>query len=241
MIYKACSECGKEFEVNDSKRNWQRMKLCSDECRKSVERRRANEKYTQIQWPQPKVCIRCNADFLVHEGGNMAQKYCTAECQLCAKAEKKAAEVELRRQAKKCECCGVAFITGKFTAHKQRFCSNECRMKDRHKRQYCDGSNNAKIRNAYKYDFKFVRPKIIERDGNKCVVCNSEERLHVHHLDNSGGSLLVNNDPLNLITMCDLCHNSIHNITLAKIDGKWVLDSKIFKLLGLTGEIQIKQ
>jgi hypothetical protein len=240
MLIKQCAECGKNFEVDDSKRNWQRVKICSDECRKSIERRAKRATYTPIEWPQQKVCIRCSAPFLVHEGGNMAQKYCNAECQLAAKAEKKAAEVEARRKPKRCEECGAAFLANKFAGHKQRHCSEECRWKSRHKHQYATGADKAKVRNGYKYDFRRVKPQVLERDGNKCVICGSSENVHVHHWDSSGGTEQVNNSHDNLATMCGVCHYAIHGITLARIDGKWVLDSKIFSRLGLTGSLPIK-
>lgn len=240
MLTKQCAECGKDFEVDDRRRNWQSRKLCSDACRKAVERRRANAKYTPIEWPQHKVCIRCSAAFLVNEDGNMVQKFCTAECQLAAKAEKKAAEVEARRLPKRCEECGVAFLANKFAGHKQRHCSNACREKSRNRQRYADGTDGAKLRNGYKYDFLRIRPQILARDGGKCVVCGSAENVHVHHWDNSGGTEQVNNDHSNLGTMCGVCHYAIHGVTLARVNGQWVLDSKIFELLGLTGSLPIK-
>jgi hypothetical protein len=240
MITKACNECGKEFEVDDSKRNWQSKKYCSAECQRVVMNRAARMKYKQIEWTQKKVCVRCRADFLIHEGGNMAQKYCTAECQLAAKAEKQAVMVEARRQAKRCEHCGIAFLGNKFAGHKQRYCSDKCRTLSLNKRRYANGTDGSKTRNAYKYDFKHIKPRIMARDNSQCVICGSSENVHVHHWDNSGGTLGVNNADDNLACLCSVCHYAIHGVTLAKINGKWVLDSKIFELLGLTGDIPIK-
>lgn len=241
MITKTCIECCKPFEVDDTKRNWANRRVCSDECRRSIARRAKNEAYKPIEWPQQKVCIRCSAPFLVHEGGNMAQKYCNAECQLAAKGEKKAAEIEARRKPKRCEECGIAFLAGKFTAHKQRYCSNECRSKARNRHQYETGADKAKVRNGYKYDFLRIRPQILERDGGKCVVCGGTDNVHVHHWDNTGGTEQVNNSHDNLGTICGVCHYAIHGVTLARVDGQWVLDSKIFSLLGLSGAIPIRQ
>lgn len=241
MIKINCYECSKEFEVDDSKRNWQSKKYCSAACQRVVMNRSAQLKYKPIEWPQKKICVRCQADFLINQGGNMAQKYCGAECQLVAKEERRSAEVEARRQPKRCEQCGEAFIADKFAGHKQRYCSNECRETSRNKARYADGSDGAKRRNEYKYDFRHIKPRIMARDNSQCVVCGSAENVHVHHWDNSGGRETVNNADNNLACMCDMCHYAIHGVTLAKIDGKWMLDSKIFKLLGLTGDISIKQ
>lgn len=241
MITKQCKECGNGFEVDDTKRNWQRMELCSDACQRVVSNRRSREKYSPIDWPQHKVCIRCSAGFLVNEGGNMAQKYCGPACQLAAKEEKRAEGVKSRLVPKKCGECGVAFIAVKYSAHKQRFCSDECRRKSRNKQQYASGADKAKVRNGYRYDFRRIRPQILERDGHKCIICGGTERLHAHHWDNSGGTEQVNNAQDNLSALCGVCHYAIHGVTVAKVKGKWVVDGKIFSLLGLTGEISIKE
>lgn len=241
MLIKSCVECGKDFEVDDSKRNWQHKKLCSAECQRVVMNRKAKASYTPIEWPQKKVCVRCSADFLVNEGGNMAQKYCTADCQLAAKGEKRSVEVEARREAKKCEHCGQAFLADKFAGNKQKYCSDVCRSTARNRHQYITGADGAKRRNEYRYDFKRIRPQILERDGGKCVVCGGTDNLHAHHWDNSGGTAQVNNAHDNLGTLCGVCHYAIHGVTLAKVNGQWVLDSKIFSRLGLTGSIPIRQ
>lgn len=242
MLTRQCAECGSDFEVDDTRRNWQRVKICSDECKRAIANRAKKAAYTPIEWPQQKVCVRCSAQFLVNEGGNMAQKYCNAECQLAAKGEKKAAEVEARRKPKRCEECGAAFLAGKFTGHKQRYCTDECRSKSRNRQRYAEGSDGSKRRNAYKYDFLRIKPQILARDGGKCVLCGSGDNVHVHHWDNTGGKTeAVNNEFDNLATLCGGCHYAIHGVTLAKVNGKWVLDSKIFELLGLTGAIPIKQ
>lgn len=47
----------------------------------------------------------------------------------------------------------------------------------------------------------------IERDGHKCLLCNSKKRLEAHHLtyDNIG------NEPLtDLATWCHKCHSKHH-------------------------------
>lgn len=235
-----CEECGKEFDVDETKRNWMHKKLCSSECQRLHSNKKSRLKYTPIQWPQKKTCLHCGNEFLVHEGGNIARKYCGDECTLAVKADRALRKSEARRTTKQCPECGKAFMPGKYTAHKQTYCSLECRMKAKRKQQYAIGSDHSKIRNAYKYDFKKIRPQVLERDGNKCVICGSADKLHAHHWDNSGGTEQANNDLSNLATMCDICHYAIHNITLAKIDGEWKLYGKIFELLGIKGELNIK-
>lgn len=54
----------------------------------------------------------------------------------------------------------------------------------------------------------FIAPRVKERDGNKCIVCNSTNRLTAHHT-------VIRKDPLDcyfneLITVCMSCHRKIH-------------------------------
>lgn len=237
---KQCEECGKEFEVDETKRNWMHKKLCSAECQRLHSNKKSRSKYTPIQWPQKKTCLHCGKEFLIHENGNMARKYCGDECQLAVKADRALRKNEALRTAKQCPECGNAFMPGKYTAHKQIYCSLDCRKKAINKAHYKSGMDGAKKRNTYKQIFREVRPQVLERDCNKCVICGSTEKLHAHHWDNSGGTEQANNDLSNLVTMCDVCHYAIHNITLVKIAGEWKLDGKIFELLGLNGVLRIK-
>lgn len=64
-----------------------------------------------------------------------------------------------------------------------------------------------------KRDFGGNWYKVYERDGGKCQVCGSTEKLCVHHKDKSGWSKPreeKNNDMSNLILLCNSCHTKIH-------------------------------
>jgi hypothetical protein len=55
------------------------------------------------------------------------------------------------------------------------------------------------------------RSEVLQRDNNKCVVCNGTTRLCIHHKDGSGrGKPSHNNSLDNLVTLCNSCHNKIH-------------------------------
>jgi len=59
------------------------------------------------------------------------------------------------------------------------------------------------------------KQKVLERDGNKCILCKSITKLHIHHIDGTGGSSRrgyknINNSMENLITVCFNCHRKIH-------------------------------
>ena len=66
-------------------------------------------------------------------------------------------------------------------------------------------------------NFDGMRERILERDGYKCTVCNSEDKLVVHHKDFNGrGKENPNNDEDNLITLCKQCHVAVHRAQLLK-------------------------
>ncbi len=50
------------------------------------------------------------------------------------------------------------------------------------------------------------RKDILRRFNNKCVICDREEGLHIHHKDNNP----KNNLPENLIVLCGVCHKKAH-------------------------------
>lgn len=54
-------------------------------------------------------------------------------------------------------------------------------------------------------EWKIVRRLVLERDRRRCRRCGNRWRLSPHHVKprDQGGS----NDPRNLITLCDACHD----------------------------------
>ena len=54
------------------------------------------------------------------------------------------------------------------------------------------------------------RSEIIERDGNHCQRCKSEEDLEVHHIHYFGEPWEAKDS--DLITVCEYCHKSIELI-----------------------------
>lgn len=50
-----------------------------------------------------------------------------------------------------------------------------------------------------------LKKEIIEKNGGKCVICESTENIEVHHIDNN----CENNEVANLTILCDKCHKKI--------------------------------
>ncbi len=59
-----------------------------------------------------------------------------------------------------------------------------------------------------RYGFKLAL-EVYDKGGRKCALCNSTDKLQIHHLDNSGKSKNPNNSLDNLQLICIKCHSSI--------------------------------
>jgi len=53
-----------------------------------------------------------------------------------------------------------------------------------------------------------LRRKVLQRDGWKCQVCGSRQKLQVHHQQRR--SQQGDDDDSNLITLCAECHEEVH-------------------------------
>ena len=69
---------------------------------------------------------------------------------------------------------------------------------------YVDGKSLEN--DKYPNEYYRMRNRILKRDGYKCTTCSNEEALHVHHIDRDP----TNNEPSNLITLCEDCHLKYH-------------------------------
>lgn len=224
---KKCDECGKEFEVDIQLRNWQHKKHCSEECQKSKDARKKRGKYQKQEWPQKRKCEWCDKEYLVEGPGGRPQQFCGRQCYLAKKSFIKNQEVENKRVPKKCLLCGSPFLQSKFHTS-QMYCSDKCYFADRNSK-----SSNMQARYANQTEFARARRLVLKRDGKKCRFCGKDGKMHVHHLDNSGGKKDGNNHPDNLTTLCKRCHEAMHNINLVPDDNGWAVKGNIFTILNL--------
>lgn len=56
-------------------------------------------------------------------------------------------------------------------------------------------------RNEFEFEFKMARPRVLERDGSRCVKCGLTLELEVHHIEG-----YKCNDLDKLATLCCFCH-----------------------------------
>ncbi len=69
----------------------------------------------------------------------------------------------------------------------------------------CDGNSDCvNYQNGYPPDWSERKALCLKRDGHRCCICFSKERLHIHHVKpiSFGGTHTLQN----LITLCSWCH-----------------------------------
>lgn len=223
-----CKECGRDFQVDDGKRNWQSIGLCSLECRNKRAACAKRGRYVKQKWPQTFTCEWCSRNFLVHNGAEKSRrKYCNRDCYLAKRRDFAAMEAEKRREKKICVSCGSAFIPTKFSGARQKYCSKLCFRRSMWQIHGVPRKTDK--------DFARVRKHILKDFKGICQLCGSDEKPRVHHLDGEH----ANNNYDNLTVSCKSCHDAIHRITLIKVSGEWKVSSTIFKVLGLMDKIKI--
>ena len=78
-------------------------------------------------------------------------------------------------------------------------------------------------------EWKYLRIKILNRDGNKCVRCGSNNNLRIHHI--KPVDLEGSNELDNLETLCSTCHKSEHHTLWPRIRiSKQVKPRKAFRI-----------
>ena len=132
---------------------------------------------------------------------NTRKKEYNKVCQSCSKPfrteRSRATQCDECAATSTCKTCGVGFEKSNYQ-HRD-YCSEQC--SNRYKAELYFGGNYLAT---------------LERDGLKCRKCNSTQSLHVHHVDLSGrfkksDRERCNNDMSNLITLCNSCHQELHN------------------------------
>lgn len=130
---------------------------CSDDCKQASRLKRAIESGDYVP------CEFCGKEFIRKNYSNV---FCSNDCYLASRAEKRKAKEEmeksrkprLRQEERKCEACGKPFLW-KITSAGQRFCSPECR-----------NSVNKKVK---KKDIKKLK---LGKELHICTVCKTSQK-----------------------------------------------------------------
>ena len=197
---KTCEYCGKEFpRKTDSIARYMKRKYCSLSCSSRSHSTRVLNN----------ICQYCgkeiNRKTWTHPAGNSKdytdRKYCCLECVGKAKTANKAKEIELihDRQCLQCgrELTRNIYREGTWESMRsfstRKFCGISCYVK--YGKARCSGDS---INSIYR------RAKKNKKE--KCCICGHAENLHLHHVDKN----FHNNDPSNLMTLCQSCHHDVH-------------------------------
>ena len=115
-----------------------------------------------------------------------------------------------------CSCgCGksIRMRSDKLKTNKLPSCG--CLLREARKKSNIPLSNRV----IYYRVFKPLFAKIKERDGSKCVLCESTDTLHVHHILRKSVYPQYHLYPENLVTLCSSCHfHKAHSGNTSKIN-----------------------
>jgi ATP-dependent DNA helicase RecQ len=65
---------------------------------------------------------------------------------------------------------------------------------------------------AASYEYESLRQQVLRRDGWRCQSCGTMSNLEVHHKEFR--SRMGNDSEANVITLCTVCHASVHRVSL---------------------------
>lgn len=197
-IYHTCPICNISFKGSRGRI------YCSRKCYLSAPRQSAwNKGLVGLPANRPKngitkECPCCGQAFYVPKCYSN-KKYCSMECYHDNRWGGSRAET------RSCIICDSQFTVTRSV--KKMTCSNKCKQENKsismrgEKSHLWRGGATA----PYNGDWRFIREQVRKRDGYKCTICNSTDRIQVHHIIpyRYSKSHALNN----LITLCRSCHS----------------------------------
>jgi len=100
-----------------------------------------------------------------------------------------------------------------------RYCDNTCQTKHWREERIQSGKDNPMYGGEgsdwrTRHQWKNKRVEVLKRDNHRCVWCEADENLNVHHIEPvfAGGKKY---ELSNLQTLCERCHKQVHR----RIDG----------------------
>jgi len=117
---------------------------------------------------------------------------------------------------KQCETCNNDFIAGRL---KQRFCSNECKVKTlrgKNHPRWQGGKSLETQRARAKTVYKKWREAVFKRDNYTCQKCKRRSKkgerieINAHHIEHLAINKEKRYDINNGVTLCVECHRKEH-------------------------------
>jgi 5-methylcytosine-specific restriction endonuclease McrA len=103
--------------------------------------------------------------------------------------------------------CGHCKIEFEPSRKRQLYCSRKCQWKACRKRNHRWGDQKRKRRQRGS-PYKIMRNIVLSFFDNKCSLCGSNKKLHIHHVVPVG--LGGKNEYKNIIILYSSCHTKIH-------------------------------
>ncbi|MDT2570254.1 NUMOD3 domain-containing DNA-binding protein [Enterococcus raffinosus] len=197
-----CDYCGKEFAKRQSNFNG-KHKFCCRKCKDEWQREGLkgkgnpffNKEHSNTSIAKMKVTLKN-----VRLSGKDNPRYC--------------------RVPVKCEECGKTTLKIPYLINRNehQYCSDKCKYAGQ-ARITCGENNPNYNRNLTSEDRKrrmkvlgYVHFKntVLKRDGYKCVICNSEDSVVVHHLNSYHWDKENRLNPDNAVVLCQKCHLTFH-------------------------------
>lgn len=200
----SCARCEKQIvrssaEMTKMGKRGLSQTYCSNHCACN----HFNEKQGKIGQP----CKECGT-ICSHKKQGL---YCSLACKDTAK-KKRMAKSREKWPTIPCQICGKMIQTN-TNSYTPQTCGRTCaaqlhstRMKGKKNPTFRDGTwMNQQAPHNIKM-FVRARKVVKERDLHECVVCDSMEHLHVHHINMNA----TDNRITNLVTLCRRCHTKFH-------------------------------
>ena len=163
------------------------------------------------------VCSNCNKKFerpINNHRKNQKNRFCSIDCMSDFRKDNGNPCYKGGKVENFCLVCGDKFYTPKKDTERRKTCSMECRniYISEWQKKYCwliglpsDLHPNWKGGTSfdqYPKEFYNIKEEILQRDC-RCIECDNEEDLCVHHIDYDK----KNNKEENLIILCRSCHS----------------------------------
>lgn len=165
---------------------------------------------------------------------------CSRECWLKRRNQLWAEQHPTDESTLDCQLCGKPFVPKPNIRWKAKYCSRRCNQKSHRARAYIRrhdffAQKNRRWRENNKWDGNWY--KALTRDNFICQLCGKvgsenslkERLILVHHLDGEGETGGNNHVLDNLMTLCYDCHEGMHGVSMAYLDGKWQFAGKILQ------------
>lgn len=230
--WKNCKTCDKRF--------WSRnlRVYCSSECNELDRENRRKGSYFK--------CLECGKRVYryPHQIGKF-NTYCSMKCYSVAKKrdfipffkgkkhtekskqkmrEKQLGKKHTEKSRKKMSITQLKRYKKKSEIEKSRIVQRKNPKRGKDSSLWRNGNSTLEDRIRHSWKYLEWRRNVKERDGNSCVGCGNDKRLHAHHIKDFGEMLLANDiksieeaykcevlwDIDNGMTVCFSCHKKIH-------------------------------